>query len=213
MKIALATRSADKMREIRAILRPYPDLNLVSLAELDLPPHPAEEDIEQFDTFEENALAKARFFAQHTGITTLADDSGLCVDALQGAPGVRSKRFSGDTGLQGRALDEANNDQLLTALRDVPAAQRTAHYVCVAALVSPAGNEHSFRGTCHGLILRERCGTGGFGYDSLFHLPPENATFAQLSARRKNAISHRASAMRAMARSLCGEVDSGSQKL
>lgn len=202
--LLVATRSDGKIREIRRILHEagYPEPTLLTLGDAGIEESPEEEEIEVFDTFEENALAKARYFCRLSGLLTLADDSGLCVDALGGAPGVRSKRFSGRADLRGEPLDAANNARLLEALWDLPAAARSAQYVCVAALVAPAGEERLFRGRCDGVILTEPRGRGGFGYDPLFYLPDDGATFGELPAERKNEISHRARAVRAAAAAL-----------
>jgi XTP/dITP diphosphohydrolase len=197
-RIVIATRSRHKLREIREIFSGVPDIQLLDLDEAGVEPHPAEEGaIEAFDTFEENALAKARYYARRSGTAVLADDSGLCVDALQGAPGVRSKRFAGvaDEG----DPDLANNRHLLDLLRTVPPPERGAHYVCVLALVEPDGEEQTFVGRCHGEILLEPRGVGGFGYDPLFRVRGDFRTFAEMSSTEKNAVSHRAEALRAAA--------------
>ena len=178
-RVVVATRSAHKLREIRQMLAPFPQIELLDLNDAGVPEDPAEEAIEQFDTFEENARAKARYFAERTGALVLADDSGICVDALGGAPGVRSKRFSGRSDLSGPDLDRANNDLLLERLRDVPPPKRTAHYVCCAALQGE-GREAVCTGTCHGIVLREPRGEGGFGYDPLFLVDGEDVTFGEL---------------------------------
>jgi XTP/dITP diphosphohydrolase len=191
----LATRSGDKVREIRAV---FGDTSLVSLAELAIEESAAESAIECFATFRENALAKARYFADLTGLPTLADDSGLVVDALDGAPGVRSKRFS-DRPLAGTELDRANNRELLHRLTGVPPERRTARYVCAAACVAPAAHPLTAVGTCAGVILETPAGTAGFGYDPLFFLPVLGATFAEVPADVKNRQSHRARAFRALA--------------
>ncbi len=196
-RLVIATRSPDKLREIRQILADLPDWEILGLRDLEIQEEPAEADLEQFDTFEANALAKARYFAARAGMPVLADDSGLCVDALGGAPGVRSKRFSSRTDLAGRDLDRANNEHLLRLLAGVELPARTARYVCAAAFVAPDGREEVFLGTCDGIILLEPQGSGGFGYDPLFYLPAEEATFGELDPDRKNAISHRARAIRA----------------
>lgn len=201
-ELVVATRSANKLREIREILRDLPDLSLVDLDGAGVPETPDEEAVEAFDTFRENALAKARYFAERTGRPVLADDSGLCVDALGGAPGVRSKRFSGRAELSGAALDQANNELLVRSLEGVPAEVRTARYVCVVALADPAGREATYEGRCEGVILEAPRGAGGFGYDPLFYLPEEGATFGELPAERKNEISHRARVVAAAAAAL-----------
>lgn len=209
LPLIVATRSPDKWREIAAILQPFTFLSPRSLADAGLPPEPTEDGIEAFDTFEENALAKARHFAQRLGVAVIADDSGLCVDALGGAPGVRSKRYAAEEDRQGLAVDAANNRKLLDELRNVPSAQRSARYICVAAFASPGGGrEEIARGTCEGIILDTPAGKGGFGYDPLFFVPSEGCTFAEMDIGRKNRISHRAVALTAMAETLMGGVDS-----
>ncbi|MBV9772797.1 MAG: RdgB/HAM1 family non-canonical purine NTP pyrophosphatase [Gemmatimonadetes bacterium] len=195
--LLLATRSADKLREIRQILADHPSLRVIGLDEAGVEETPEEEGIECFETFEENSLAKARYYAARSGLPTLADDSGLCVDALDGAPGVYSKRFAGRPDLKGGGLDRANNALLLEKLSGVPEAERTARYVCVVALALGDGEEHTFRGTCEGVILLTERGVGGFGYDPLFYIPEEDATFGELPPERKNALSHRGRAIRA----------------
>lgn len=205
--LLVATRSPDKLREIRQILGAPGDLRVRGLDEVSIVESAEEEGLEAFATFEENALAKARYFARRSGLLTLADDSGLCVDALDGAPGVRSKRFSGRHELRGAELDRANNQLLLARLLDVPLARRTARYVCAVALVDPRDGEVVHRATCEGIILPEPRGSGGFGYDPLFFLPSENATFGELSPERKNEFSHRAKAVRMARESLLRGLD------
>jgi len=193
----VATRSAHKLREIRGLLEPLPGISLIDPDAAGISPRPEEDDIENFSTFEENALAKARFFARRAGLPVISDDSGLCVDALAGGPGVLSKRYSGST-LSGLALDLANNVRLLEELDGLPPERRAAHYVCVIALVLPDGSEEVFRGTVHGRILDAPRGEGGFGYDPLFFLDCLGATFAQVDAATKNRMSHRAAAVTAL---------------
>ena len=193
--ILVATRNAGKLKEIEAIARQYPSLRLQALPP-SLPNSPMEEELERFDTFWENALAKARYFAgQLSGCFVLTEDSGLCVDALGGAPGVRSRRFSGRHELSGPELDRANNALLLEHLATVPEERRAARFVCVAALIEPCGSEAVFEGFCDGEILPAPLGVGGFGYDPLFFIPRERSTFAELPPERKNRISHRAQAL------------------
>ncbi len=194
--LLVATRSSHKLREVSDILAEFSGFSLLTLADLILPASPDEDGLEAFSTFAENASAKARYFAGRTGMLTLADDSGLCVDALAGAPGVRSKRFSGRSDLEGARLDGANNQMLLQRLTEVPPGERTARYVCAAAIVDPNGGEAIFEGTCAGEILQAPVGEGGFGYDPLFFVPEEGATFGEMTAERKNVVSHRACAMR-----------------
>lgn len=204
-RLLVATRSTDKLAEIRAVigqaarLGAGAELELVDLEHAGVAVDPAEDDVEAFDTFRLNALAKARYFAKRAGMPTIADDSGIVVDALDGAPGVRSRRFAEQTGLTGRALDDANNRLLLERLRDVPPDQRTAHYVCVAALVVPGSLAIATVGTCTGRVLDAPAGTGGFGYDPLVYLPDFDCTFAQLTQHDRHRISHRARAFRALA--------------
>ncbi len=196
-RLVVATRSADKLREIRQVLAAWPSIDVLGLDEAGVGETAEEEGIEAFDTFEENALAKARWFAARAGGLVLADDSGLAVDALGGAPGVRSRRFAPGPPLRGRAQDDANNRHLLDRLSGVQEEERTARYVCVAALAGPGVGERTFRGECQGVILDTPRGEGGFGYDPLFFLPAEGRTFGELDPARKNALSHRGRAMRA----------------
>lgn len=205
MKVVAATRSAHKLAEIRRILGGVPGLVLVDPAGVGVPPSPEEEGIEVFDTFEQNAVAKARWFHERTGLPALADDSGLVVDALGGAPGVRSRRFApvetGDADTQ----DRANNEHLLALLGDRPLPERTARYVCVAALVAPGRAPLVRRGEAEGLILGAPRGWGGFGYDPLFYDQALGATFAEIAPEVKNARSHRGAAFRALAAALSQE--------
>jgi XTP/dITP diphosphohydrolase len=195
--VVVATRSTHKLREIRELTAAVPNLRLVSLNDIGIPSAPPEESIECFDTFEMNALAKARYFAGLVSHPVMADDSGLCVEALGRAPGVRSKRFSNRADLAGEDLDRANNDHLLSALRGVEPSRRAAHYVCVVAIVTPDRHEDLFRGTVDGVILEAPAGSGGFGYDPVFFVPVVNATFAQVPQAQKNRLSHRARAVEA----------------
>lgn len=209
MRVLLATRSADKAREIRHILASVPGLTLITLTDLGLEPDPAEEALEVFETFQENAAAKARHFARLASLPVIADDSGLRVDALGGAPGVRTKRFSGRTDLAGRNLDEANNLFLLERLRGVPPQARGARYVCAAVLAFPDGRIVAGLGSCRGEITTAPRGDGGFGYDPLFYVPALGRTFAEIPAAEKNRISHRSRAFRALAAQRSGWPRSG----
>ncbi len=199
MRLLVATRSADKLAEIRTILAAVPALEVVGVDDLGLEVLPEEDDLEPWDTFEANAESKARHFFRRTGLPTVADDSGLVVDALGGQPGVHSRRFApGDS--EGRERDRANNRHLVALLDDVPPAERTARYVCAVALVeSEDGPARHLRGTCEGRILTEERGTGGFGYDPLFFVPDLNRTFGEVSAAEKHTHSHRGRAFRALA--------------
>ncbi|HSJ24066.1 MAG TPA: non-canonical purine NTP pyrophosphatase [Longimicrobiales bacterium] len=199
--IVLATRSADKLREIRQILAPVFHGNILTLDETGIQPSPAEDGIECFDSFVANARAKAAWFLRATRLPTLADDSGICVDALGGNPGVRSRRYA-EAGCEGAAQDLANNQRLLHELRDVPRDARTAHYTCAAVLLLPDGRCVSSLGTCSGFILESPRGDGGFGYDPLFLDAELNASFAELPPAVKNRRSHRARAFRALAANL-----------
>jgi XTP/dITP diphosphohydrolase len=196
--LLLATRSAHKAREIGQILDPV-GLHLQTLDDIAVLHDPVEEEIEAFDTFQANALAKARWFASNIGRVTLADDSGLRVDALDGRPGVRTKRFSGRDDIRGADLDHANNQHLLEQLRGVDGDRRGARYVCCAAVAWPDGRALATLGTVAGTIAEAPRGEEGFGYDPLFHVPDLNARFAEVSSPVKNAISHRARAFRALA--------------
>lgn len=198
MRLLIATRSAHKLDEIRSILGADGPFKVISLDDVDLPPDPPDDELEPFDTFEANALSKARWYGRHSGLITVADDSGLEVDALDGAPGVRSKRFApGDA--VGAERDAANNRHLLERLSGIPEAERAARYVCAVAVVDPAGREEVLRGTVEGRILEAPAGQGGFGYDPLFYVPDLDRTFAQASPAEKHARSHRGRAFRALA--------------
>lgn len=190
----LATRSAGKMRELRPIFAGA-GIAAIDLAAAGVPVTPDEAGIECYATFEENALAKARWFHQRTGRPVVADDSGLEVFALEGEPGVRSKRWSGRSDLSGLALDEANNEALMRALAGV--ADRRARYVCVAAYCDGT-REFSARGETAGLILDERRGEEGFGYDPYFYSLDLGAGFGEVTREAKEAVSHRGRAMRAL---------------
>ena len=203
--IVVSTRSAHKLGEIRRIIEDEGGPSVIDLEAAGVACDPAEEEIEVYETFAENALAKARYFAAASGRPVLADDSGICVDALGGKPGVRSKRFSGRIDLDGAELDAANNALLLERMRDVPGAGRGAHFLCVAALVLPGGEEHLFEGRCDGTILEAERGRGGFGYDPLFRPDGFELSFAEIDSAMKNRVSHRARAIRALARWFAGE--------
>jgi XTP/dITP diphosphohydrolase len=198
-RLLVATRSVHKLRELRELLA-LDRTELVTLDELGIEGDP----IEDGRTFETNAAIKARFGVRAGGLPTLADDSGLEVDALDGAPGVRTRRYAGED-----ATDEANNAMLLDALRGLPPDRRGARYVCVLALALPSDagllggvRMVTARGTCRGRIAVEPKGSGGFGYDPIFEPasePPGGRTLGLWSPAEKNAISHRARAARRMA--------------
>lgn len=201
MRLLVATRSAHKLEEIREILHPGVGVDVLSLDEAGVPYTAEEDELEPYETFEENALSKARYFQRKTGLTTASDDSGLCVDALGGRPGVYSKRFA-PGGAAGDARDRANNEHLLRLLDDTPEDRRTARYVCVVALVDGGGEPRFFRGEVEGRIGSTPRGEGGFGYDPLFEVPELGRTFAEVPAEEKHALSHRGRAFRALAESL-----------
>jgi XTP/dITP diphosphohydrolase len=192
--VVLATRSAGKIRELIPMVL---DAGLipVTLAALGIEESADEEGVEAFDTFEENALAKARWFSSRAGGRyVLADDSGLSVEALGGAPGVRSKRWSEEPGLAGQALDDANNRKLQRELaRHV---DRRAKYVC-AVVIAGAGGEFSARGECAGTVLLEGRGANGFGYDPFFLSDELGVSFGEATIEAKERISHRGRAVRA----------------
>ena len=195
MKLVLATKNSGKVVEFRRILE---ELGATNLEVLGLDSFPEIRDIEETGaTFEENSLLKARTISKLTGLPALADDSGICVDALDGAPGLYSARYSGNG-------DAANNQKLLEVLKDVPDEKRTAYFICVAAFVRPDGFERVEEGRFYGKILHEVVGSGGFGYDPLFQPDGLNCSSAELSAEEKDAISHRGKAMRAIAPYIIG---------
>ena len=186
MKLILASNNEHKLVEIKAILGGLFD-EIVSLREAGI----VHETVEDGTTFQENALKKAREIAQISGCCALADDSGICVDALGGAPGIYSARFCGHHG-----DDEANNRLLLQKLEGVT--DRRAHYACAIAVVRPDGSSVCAEAAFYCEIAQAPAGENGFGYDPLFYLPEYGCTAAQLSPEKKNAISHRAKALHAL---------------
>lgn len=202
-ELLVATRSRHKMVEIRKILSDVPDLRVLGLDAAEVPRSEEEDELEPYDTFEANARSKAAYFRRLTELPTVADDSGLEVDALDGAPGVRSKRFApAGEGLEGRARDRANNEHLVKLLADVPVSERTARFVCVAVLDRGDDRVEVFRGETEGLILDRPRGAGGFGYDPYFFQRELGRTFAEMTREEKNRRSHRGRAFRALARHL-----------
>lgn len=192
--VLLATRSLGKLSELHPLFA-RAGLAVVDLDAAGIAEREDEEGLEVFDSFEENALAKARYFAGRSGMPAVADDSGLEVSALGGAPGVRSKRWSGRSDLSGRALDAANNAMLLRALDG--ASDRGARYVCVAAFVD--GTETVVRrGEVEGRITLAPRGSGGFGYDPYFEVAALGMTFGECSAEMKEELSHRGRAFRSL---------------
>jgi len=190
MRLLVATRNAGKLREVRARVR---GLDVVSLD--DVAPMPELEETE--DTLEGNARLKALAAARTTGLWTVADDSGLFVDALGGAPGVRSARYAPGT-------DADRVQRLLGTMERVPDGQRGAAFRCVLALASPAGEVRYARGECRGTLVRTPRGSGGFGYDPVFLVPELGRTMAELTLEEKGRISHRARALEALEPDLQG---------
>jgi XTP/dITP diphosphohydrolase len=193
--LILATRNAGKVRELEPLVRAC-GWRAVSLDAAGVTPHADEDSLEVFDTFAENALAKATYYhARSGGRVVLAEDSGLCVDALHGAPGVHSKRWRAESLTAGASLDAHHVAELLSVMADE--AHRAARFVCVATLVWDGGTL-SRTGTVEGEILRERCGTGGFGYDPVFWSHELQRCFGDVTREEKSAVSHRARAVRAL---------------
>lgn len=203
MQFVLASHNQKKIAEMAAILGTL-GIEVVRL------PADAPEPIEDGDTFEQNAAIKARSAAAFTGLPAIADDSGLCVDALFGAPGVYSARYdskdyfgyaqkhglpTGDAPLAENASDKDRALRLLCNMTDVPDGERQAKFVCAICCVLPDGSEISVRGECAGEIARRLHGDGGFGYDPVFFVPTHGCTFGELLAEVKNQISHRARAL------------------
>ena len=187
MKVVLASKNQHKLVEISRILEKL-DIQLVLQSELGV-----DIDVEETGTtFEENSFQKANAVMQATGLPALADDSGIAVDALNGEPGVYSARYGFDDSLDdwGRLL------LLLKNTEHVPDGQRQAQFVCVITMVTPDGKVIQTRGEVHGQLLRQPAGEGGFGYDPIFYYPPYGKTLAQVSADEKNAVSHRAQALK-----------------
>ena len=186
-RLVLGTNNPKKLRELELLLRPY-NVNLSCLAEI-----PDSIEVEETGTtFEENAKLKATEQAIHLRQWVLAEDSGLSVDALDGAPGVYSARFSGED-----ATDEKNNELLLEKLNGVPLEKRTAWYTCHMALADPLGEiKFNCEARCYGRILTEQKGTGGFGYDPMFEITEYHQTFGELGDAVKSVLSHRARANR-----------------
>lgn len=184
-QFVIASRNEGKIKEIKNALH---GINIELLSLENFPDIPEIE--EDGRTFEENAVKKARTVFEHTKITTIADDSGLEVEHLNNAPGVHSKRYSGD-----KATDEQNNEKLLKELEGLDISDRKARFRCVISLYNPFINELSFEGRCFGYIIDEPKGDGGFGYDPLFVPEGYHKTFAELDLVTKNKISHRGKAL------------------
>lgn len=190
VQVVLATRNAHKVGEVQRIVSLLTD----EIEVIDLGAYPdAPEVVEDGATFAANALLKARALARHTGLPALADDSGLCVDALNGMPGIFSARWSGSHG-----NDAANLDLLLDQIHDVPDSRRGAHFLAAIAMVLPDGTERVVEGVVEGQLVRERRGQDGFGYDPIFLPYGYKHTLAELTPEQKDAISHRGNALRLM---------------
>ncbi|WP_022667534.1 XTP/dITP diphosphatase [Desulfospira joergensenii] len=188
--LVLATTNKGKKREITELLKGFP----VEIRTLD-DFGPIPEVIEDGETFDENAYKKASFTARILGYPVMADDSGLCVEALDNAPGVYSARYAGE-----EATDAQNVEKLLDALKNEE--NRKAHFQCVISIAVPTGAALTYEGRCEGILTREAQGENGFGYDPLFFFPEFNKTFAQLSLEEKGKVSHRGKALQEMAREM-----------
>lgn len=197
MKLVLATRNQGKVREIGEILKDENGLELLSLCN-----YPDAPDVvEDGNTYEENAIKKASVLAEYTGHLTIADDSGLAVDALDGAPGVHSARYAGE-----ESSDQDRIAKLLDALDTVPDDRRSARFICAVAIAEPLAQAQVVRGICKGWIIHTPRGKSGFGYDPVFVPVGYDKTFAELGDEIKNEISHRAKALD-KARKLLSEVN------
>ncbi|MCC5910165.1 MAG: XTP/dITP diphosphatase [Clostridiaceae bacterium] len=197
-KIAvIATGNSHKLEEIGEILQGF-NLEIKSMKDVNLD---GLEIVEDGTTFEENALIKARTVMEKTGYLTIADDSGLEVEALDNQPGIYSSRFAGEN-----AIDKENNEKLLKLLEEVPQEKRNARFVCVIAVIFPNGQSFTVRGECNGSIGFEPKGAKGFGYDPLMIIPQYNKTFGELDPAIKNKISHRARALEKMKEVLSKEL-------
>ena len=198
----IATNNSGKVDEYRRLLGCLP-------AELTTPSNEGvtEEPEESGDTFEENALIKARFYSEATDLPALADDSGIEVDALNGEPGVRSARYGGLP-----ASDDDRNKLLLSNMSNVPWEKRTARFICVVAMVWPGDREETFQGACQGYVAFEPRGQEGFGYDPLFYYPNFGKTFGQVDAEAKDGVSHRGIAARKAVQRLKQAIGAGSPR-
>jgi len=186
MKIVLATNNEHKIKEIKDILS---NLRVEILTLKDFPPYTIPE--EKGKTFEENALIKAKEAFKHTSIVSVADDSGLEVDALDRSPGIMSARFAGP-----ECSYKDNNIKLLNLMRDIPEEKRGAAFICVVAIVFDSNRVRVVEGKVRGFVTRKETGESGFGYDPIFYYPPWEKTFAQLTPDQKNKVSHRSIAFK-----------------
>lgn len=197
-KVVLATGNKGKVKELARMLSPF-NFKVVPQSEFDVPDVP-----ETGTTFVENAIIKARHAAKITGLPAIADDSGLAVDALGGAPGIYSARYSGDD-----ATDQKNIDKLLESLKDTPAPSRQARFLCVLVFMQSAEDPTPLicQGEWHGTISEQQSGSQGFGYDPVFWVPELSCTAAELSSDVKNSLSHRAKALEKLVRELGPAID------
>lgn len=185
-QILIATKNMGKINEFKHMMERY-EIEVLSLLDINYEP----EIEETGSTFEANALIKAREIATQYKVMTIADDSGLEIDALEGRPGVFSARYAGSA-----RSDDANMDKVLSEMKDISESERQARFVCVLAVVDNEGCEFTVRGECEGLILDEKRGMSGFGYDPIFYVPRLGKTMAELSKDEKSAISHRGNAFK-----------------
>lgn len=193
IKIVLATNNSHKVAEFRAAFSQMGvDVELLTVKETGF----SGDIIEDADTFDGNALIKAKALCDYTGLVAIADDSGLAVDALGGAPGVYSARYAGEG-----ATDEQNNEKLLSVLKSMPEASRDAKFVCSICVCRPDGELLYAHGESKGIIIDEYKGDGRFGYDPIFYYPPMNKTFAEMTKEEKNQISHRGKAIKELLKS------------
>lgn len=189
MKAVLATKNKHKTSEVTALLKRFGlDIELMTLNDIGF----SDEIIEDGKTFEENALIKCRAVSKNYDGIVVADDSGLCVDALNGEPGIYSARYAGD------GNDDSNNKKLLEKLDGIPRENRTAKFVCAFAAIVD-GKEYVVRGECDGIITFQKRGSGDFGYDPLFEYAPTGKTFSEMTEDEKNSVSHRANALKCFA--------------
>jgi len=200
MEIVLATQNPDKVREIKEVLKDLP-IKILTLMDLGL----KEKVEEKGKTLEENALLKAKFWAEKTGKWALADDTGLEVEALNGAPGVHTSRYAGEN-----ASYEDNWKKLLKNMEGIPWEKRKARFRCVIVIVSPQGKRYIAEGSVEGYITLEAKGNKGFGYDPVFYVPEKGKTLAEMSLEEKNSLSHRGKALQKAKEIICNIITSSS---
>ncbi|TMW71894.1 XTP/dITP diphosphatase [Alteribacter natronophilus] len=198
-EVLIATKNPGKVREFEAFFAGR-GIRVSSLLDLEEP----QDVVEDGETFEDNAVKKAEAIGKAAGIPVIADDSGLEVDALNGAPGVYSARYAGN-----EKNDDANNAKLLRELKGVPQEKRTARFVCALAVYMPGNKSFVLRGTCEGLIAEDQKGEHGFGYDPLFYVPSKGRMMAELTREEKNTLSHRARALQLLEQKWEETVDKG----